>query len=423
MAGLLPRHLNLCPLGRWTILALLPLWLLLAGCGGEVDGEQQARETGSVSTVNPIPTAISEETPAPLVDLVLANEDISVRPLPLRAGFPFTVTALIHNQANTPAVDVPVMVHISAKREEIGHTSFVQVLTVTLPATESLPVEVPVNWNFAEGEHQLWVQVNRLPPAWRTGVPTWPEADTADNVAILELMVDPFDAYASDLCSGRVDVEIGPADIRAEPDSQRVRVRIHNVGNRAVYNVPVVVTGEQLAGISYTPAIPPCGGTMEVTVDVDRPVRAGELLTIQVNPGEWEGGLQEDSMDNNQVAVAAGSVLFEDLSSSGSVADYDFGLNRDDIEIPELWLVMVTVHNLGTRDAAEVPLRVENAAGRKILDAIPLVQGEGVGVAAIRVGYLWTPGGTLTFTVNPEDAKGAYTETNRENNVTTFTLP
>jgi hypothetical protein len=70
-----------------------------------------------------------------------------------------------------------------------------------------------------------------------------------------------------------------------------------------------------------------------------------------------------------------------------------------------------------------VPIRVENASGRKITDAIPFVQGNGLGTAAIRVGYLWTRGGTLTFTVNPPDAKGAYPETNRNDNVATFTLP
>jgi hypothetical protein len=85
--------------------------------------------------------------------------------------------------------------------------------------------------------------------------------------------------------------------------------------------------------------------------------------------------------------------------------------------------VLVTVHNLGTRDADMVPIRIENEGGRKLLDAIPLVQGEGSGVAAIRVGYLWLPGGTLTFTVNPQDTKDAYPEGNRNNNVATFTLP
>ena len=44
-------------------------------------------------------------------------------------------------------------------------------------------------------------------------------------------------------------------------------------------------------------------------------------------------------------------------------------------------------------------------------------------MAAIRVGYLWTPGGVLTFTVNPEDAQNAYPESNRDNNVATFKLP
>jgi hypothetical protein len=44
-------------------------------------------------------------------------------------------------------------------------------------------------------------------------------------------------------------------------------------------------------------------------------------------------------------------------------------------------------------------------------------------VAAIRIGYVLTRGGTLTFTVNPEGAKGAYPEANRDNNRAQIKLP
>jgi hypothetical protein len=324
-------------------------------------------------------------------------------------------------------MDVPVMIYLSARLAQIDYSPFLQVLTVTLPASSSLAVEVPVDWNLAGGEHQLWIQVNRVPKAWQPQMPTQPEMDTADNIVLLDLMVDPFDAYRSDLCSGRVDVEISPTDILPEPGRQRVLVRVHNVGNQAVYNLPVVVTGDRLTGIAYTPAIPPCGGTADVYVQVDRPFQEGESLTVQVNPGEWTGGLQEDNLDNNQLAVTGGlpSTLTPGLviPPAGGLEDYDFTLSSADIEIPEMWVVLVTVHNLGTRDAAMVPIQVENQAGRRLVDSIPLVRGEGLGVAAIRVGYLWTPGGLLTFTVNPEGAKGAYPETKRDNNVATFTLP
>jgi hypothetical protein len=269
----------------------------------------------------------------------------------------------------------------------------------------------------------LWVQVNRLPDAWQAGMLTQPEAETADNVALLDLMVDPFDAYASDLCSGRVDVEIGPADVLPEPQKQRVLVRLHNVGNRAVYNLPVVVMGDQLAGVVYTPAIPPCGGFAEVYVAVDRPFQQGESLTVRVNPEDWGTWLQEDDFDNNQVSVAAGLAPGMSLPPGGVLDDYDFSINTADIEIPQMWIVMVTGHNQGVRDAADVPIRVENEKGRALTDSIPLIQGEGSGVIAFPIGYLWIPGGTLTFTINPEDAKGSYPETRRDNNVTTFTLP
>jgi hypothetical protein len=202
-----------------------------------------------------------------------------------------------------------------------------------------------------------------------------------------------------------------------------VQVRVHNAGNRAVYNLPVVITGKELTGIAYTPAIPPCGGTANVSVQLDRPLEKGERISVQVNPIEWGGDLQEDSIDNNQTAVTVGLVPEAASYSDNEQEDYDFALSATEIETPEQWVVLVTVHNIGTRDAADVPIRVENQAGRKIVDVIPLVQGEGIGVAAIRVGYLWTPGGKLTFTVNPVDTKGAYPEKNRENNVAIFPLP
>jgi hypothetical protein len=405
----------------WLCLLLLPV--LLAGCGGGGDGEEEVLLTGSASTAELTPSVEVAEIPGPLVDLWLGEEDVTLEPLPLRAGFPFTVTAVVHNNAEIPAVDVPVVIYISAAQEQIGYSPFLQQITVTVPASDSVPIEMPVHWNFGGGEHRIWIQVNRVPEAWGDRTPPLAEADTGDNLVLLDAVVDPFDAYTLDLCSGRVDVEIGPADILPEPDQQRVLVLIHNQGNRAVYNLPVVVSGDELTGISYTPVIPPCGGTAEVVVDVDRPFNTGESLTVQINPSDWSGALEESDFQNNRVSVSAGLAPGLVMPPGGGLEDYDFALTTEDIETPELWIVLVTVHNLGTRDADRVPIRVENRSGRKLVDAIPLVQGEGSGVAAIRVGYLWLPGGTLTFTVNSQDAKGAYPESNRDNNVATFTLP
>jgi hypothetical protein len=363
----------------------------------------------------------STPTPGlPPVDLTLAKKDVTVNPLPLRAGFPFTVTAVIHNNSGSPASGLPMMVYLAPEQDTIGYTPFVEVLTFTLPATRPATIEVPVRWNLAGGEYRLWVQVNRLPRAWQAQTPPQPEQDTSDNSALLDLMVQPFDAYTSDLCPGRVDVEIGPADVVAEPGAERVGVRIHNVGNQAVFHLPVVIAGDGMSGIGYTPAIPPCGGTTEVWVEVDRPLSLGEPVKVSVNPEGWTGGLLEDDLANNAVI---GPVALPASVSLSEPVDYDFGIGPTDIESPEQWLVLVTVHNLGTRDAARVPIRVENQAGRRVNDVIPLVQGNGLGVAAIRVGTLWTKGGTLTLTVNAQDAKGAYPEPDRRNNVATFTLP
>ncbi len=409
-------------LRRCASLVLLSL-LLLIGCGINDPASQEESEPGLSGTAEQIQATQTAEPAVLPVDLTLNEEDLSLDPLPLRAGFPFTITAVIHNNADLLAADVPVMIYVSAKQDKIGYRSFLQLLTVTLPASQTLPIDVPVDWNFAGGEHRLWVEVNRLPDAWQSRMPTLAEEDTGDNTVLLDLMIDPFDAYISDLCAGPVDVEVNPTDVLAEPDRQRVLVRVHNIGNLAVYNLPVIITGEQLTGITYTPAIPPCGGTAEVYVEIDRPFQEGEVLTVQVNPSDWAGGLQEDQTDNNQVTVTAGWAAEEAIPIPGGLEDYDFSLSTADIEIPEPWTVLIAAHNLGTRDAAMVPVRIENEGGRKLTDVIPLVQGEGMGVAAVRVGYLWIPGGTLTFTINPQDASGAYPEMNQENNVATFTLP
>ena len=411
------------------MLALVLLLLAIVSCGSNNGDEGPPTATPApieatqAALLTRLPSLETATPSIPLVDIALGEQDLTVAPLPLRAGFPFTVTAVIHNRGVIPATDIPLILYISADQEELGYTSYLQTMTVTIPASSSLPVDVPVLWNFSGGEHQVWVQVNRLPEAWQSRTSLQPEANRNDNYALQTLMVDPFDAYTSDLCPGRVDAEITPTDVLPEPDQQRVLVRVHNPGNRALYNLPVVITGDGLTGIAYTSSIPPCGGTTEVFVEVDQPFQQGASLTARINPEDWESGLLEDDYDNNQVAVTAGLAPGMQIPPGSGLDDYDFGIAPTDIETPEAWIVLVTVHNLGSRDADMVPIRIENEAGRQITDAIPLVQGDGLGVAAIRVGYLWTPGGVLTFTVNPEDAQNAYPESNRDNNVATFKLP
>lgn len=411
-------------LHRGTARSLLSLLLLLAvlGCAGAPsdDRQQPARST---STSLPMPSLSTATPQPPVLNLALTAEEVTVAPQPLRAGFPFTVTATIHNESGVEAVDVPIMVHISALRDEIGYGSFLDVVTATVPASLSLTVDVPVHWNFAGGEYRLWVQVNRLPQAWNMEASLQPERTIADNLVLLDLMIDPFDAYTSDLCSGRTDVEIGPTDVLPEPERQRILVTVHNLGNRAVYDLPVVVLGRNATGIAYSPAIPPCGGTTQVVVPMDRPFAEGARLNVLVNPQYWDGGLAEDNYDNNEVAVESGTATDMPATGAGGIQDYDFYIVSEEIEIPQQWMVLVKVHNQGTRDAAMVPIRVENERGREIVDAIPLVRGDGLGISAFAVGYLWTPGGVLTFTVNPPDAKGSYPETNLEDNVATFSLP
>lgn len=397
------------------------LLLLLVGCDSRPT-EDPGQTAEPQSLYRPTATPAAGTPGAPALDLVLADSDVSVAPLPLRAGFPFTVTATIRNESGVPAPDVPLIVYLSAEQKKIGFQSFLQVLTITVPASGTVPVAIPVDWNLAGGEHRLWLQINRVPDAWHSRLETQPEEEMSNNIVLMELMVEAFDAYSSDLCAGRVDVEIGPADVVPDPGGQRVLVRVHNLGNEAVYNLPVVVLGDELTGVAYTPAIAPCGGTAEIEVPLDHPLQEGESLTVMVNPADWEDWLPESSLDNNQVTVSAGLAPGQEVEAGG-LHDYDFSLTSADISIPQAWTVLVQVHNHGTRDADMVPIRIENEAGRRLNDAIPLVRGGGVGVAAIRVGYLWIPGGTLTFTINPPDAKDAYPETNRENNVATFTLP
>jgi len=111
------------------------------------------------------------------------------------------------------------------------------------------------------------------------------------------------------------------------------------------------------------------------------------------------------------------------MPGGGAVTDYDFAISPVDVEIVRPGIILVKVYNLGTRDAANVPIRIEGKAGRKVTDFIPAIEGNGLGVAAIQLGWVWSPKATLTLTINPEGAKGAYPETNRDNNTVTFTLP
>jgi hypothetical protein len=411
-----------------TIVAVLPAGFLLlaalcllSACNG--NGLRATSAAGSsTQTPEATPERATRTPEPPLLALSILPEEIRLDPVPLRAGYPFTITGVIHNNSAVPAPDVPVLVHLSANREELGYTSFVELLTVTVPASESVPISLPVKWNLAGGEHRLWVQVNRLPNAWQLQASTVPEANLADNLALVDLMIDPFDAYTSDLCAGRVDLEVGPSDVLPDPERQWVQVQVHNLGNRAAYNVPVIVLSRKATGIAYTPVVAPCGGTVRLQVLLDQPFSEGDSFNVQLNPPGWEGGLVEDNYANNQVSVSAG-LPGAAQQHLGSLQDYDFRIEAAEIEVPQASVVLVRVYNHGTRDAANVPIRVTNEAGRTFDDVVPLVQGSGSGVVAIRVTSLWNPGGTLTFTVNPEDARDGYPETNRQDNIATFAVP
>jgi len=407
--------------GLTAALLLLALLCLVAACGGEGarPTEAMGNSTQTPGLVPPRPTNTPEP---PILALSVVTEEIKLAPIPLRAGYPFTITGVIHNDSPVSAEDVPVLVHLSANQETLGYTSFVELLTVTVPASQSVPIVVPVRWNLSGGEHRLWVQVNRLPNAWEPRALTQPEENLADNLALVDLMIDPFDAYVSDLCPGRVDLEVSPQDVLPDPDRQLVLVQVHNLGNKAAYNAPVIALGRRASGIAYTPAIPPCGGTAQVQIALDQPFVEGDSFSVRVNPEGWEDGLVEDNYANNEVSVSAG-LPGAAQQHLGGLQDYDFGIDAGEIEIPQAAVVLIRVYNHGTRDAANVPILVTNEAGRKLNDVVPLVQGSGSGVVAIRVTSLWSSGGTLTFTVNPEDADGGYPETYRQNNVATFAVP
>ena len=394
--------------------------LLLACRGNEAQPTSAAGSSPQASDIAPSrPTRTPEP---PLLALSIRPEELKVVPTPLRAGYPFTITAVIHNDSDQPAPNVPLLVHLSANQEGLGYTSFVELITVTVPASQSVPVSIPVRWNLGGGEHRLWVQVNRLPNAWQSQTPTQPEANLVDNLALLDLMIDPFDAYVSDLCPGRVDLEVGPLDVLPDPEKQRVLVQIHNLGNKAAYNLPVVVLSRKASGIAYTSAIPPCGGTARVEVTLDQPIVEGESFSVRVNPQGWEDALVEDNYANNEVSVSSG-LPGAAQQGLGSLQDYDFRIDATEIEVPQASVVLIRVYNAGTRDAANVPVLVTNAAGRKLNDVVPVVQGGGSGVVAIRVASLWSRGGTLTFAVNPPENAGSYPEINHQHNVATFALP
>ena len=92
---------------RWALLVVFSSILLLTGCGERGEGAQET-PTARPGTGDPVtvPTYIPEPE-VPVVDLVLLEDEILIGPQPLRAGFPFTVTALIQNRLTVPAEDIP----------------------------------------------------------------------------------------------------------------------------------------------------------------------------------------------------------------------------------------------------------------------------------------------------------------------------
>jgi hypothetical protein len=142
------------PLGGGLLFVSLVLLLLSScspgeGAGTEVPGISSL--TGASSTSQPTAASADATLNTPQVDLTLAEKDVTMKPLPLRAGSPFTVTAVIHNNSALTVRDVPFMICILAPQEEIGYMPFSEVLTVTLQPTQSLAVEVPVDWNTDSG--------------------------------------------------------------------------------------------------------------------------------------------------------------------------------------------------------------------------------------------------------------------------------
>jgi hypothetical protein len=403
---------------------LLVLMLLLAGCGTG-GGSRAGQGTLEPEWATPASRSAAGATPGPsAVELSLGEQDIKLAPLPIRAGIPFTITATIHNNSPFPAENVPVLVYLSGVQEQIGYTSFLAVVTTTVPATHTASVQVPVVWNLAGGDYRLWVRVNNVPDNWLGRTPVLPEARLADNSALIDVPVEPFDAFTSNLCAGRVDVGVDQGDVSLETDPRRLRVRIHNLGNQAAYNLAVIVTAGHASGMAYTPALPPCGGTAEVIVALDEPLEPGEPFLVQVNPRDWPFGLDEDDFENNSVSTAVGKTAAgTPTPQAATVTDYDFALEAADVDLSQPGILVLTVHNLGTRDAADVPILIEGKAGRKIIDAIPLVDGGGLGIVAVQLGSLWVPGGTVTVTLNPSGAKGAFPEAARENNVLVVALP
>jgi len=224
----------------------------------------------------------STPTPnVPSVQVSLAPRDVSVKPLPIQAGYPFTITLVIHNDGGASPEPAGDGLHLSRAGND-RLLSLHGVLTVTLPSTRPVTLEVPVRWNLTGGENRLWAQVNRLPKAWQPESPTWPEEDKSDNSVLLELIVEPFDAYRSDLCSGRVDVEID-AGVVAERAASAFGCPSTTPGTRppttSRWSFPAKTWR---ASPTHRPS--PVRGTAEVWVQVDRPLAEGESIAVNVTP-------------------------------------------------------------------------------------------------------------------------------------------
>ena len=308
------------------------LTLLLAGC--DPSGPTDAAITLALSPTRTAPAAKPTATLPTLQELEPASnlwiDPDSLRILPERpqVGDVLEFSFVVHNDGEGERRGVLAWAAIA--RTELPLTIFSNHTQADIAADGSAEVRLtlgeitdeermsPFLRELRDGGYAVAVSVNRelrdvVENRFYWQAPEQAETDPSDNVVETRLTVHPFESYTSEACPPATNLAISALDIAlvrpdhsegASPaaDSDFLAVTIHNVGNPALYSVPVQLVGAGGQSFySYTLGLRPCGGTDRMFLPVNP--AWGEIFTLVLNPVDSGGAIPEEDYTDNEVTV------------------------------------------------------------------------------------------------------------------------